>query len=173
MKGLIKLLCGSGLCLLFGCMQQDQQLEANKKLVKDAWDAFNQHDAAKATSYYAENAVFIDYGSPKPDTGTAQIQRINQMYITAFPDVHVSFEGEVAHGDIVVTQWHAVGTNAGPFMEMPATNKRVDLHGCAVFHVVNGKIVHQWQYWDHASLMQQLGMMPPGAVAEKKEMKKK
>ncbi len=174
MKHLMKLLCGSSLCLLFGCVQPDQQvrqqMQANIKVAKDSWEGYNQHDAAKATSYYADHAVIVDYGAPKPDSGKAQIQQTWQMYTTAFPDAHVTFEGELAHGDMVVLQWRAVGTNTGPMMDMPATNKHVDVHGCSVYHIVNGKIVHQWDYWDQASFMKQLGMMAePGAPKEAKK----
>ncbi len=180
MERLIKVLCGSTLCLLFGCMQQDQQMmqqmEANKKVAKDSWEAFNQKDAAKAASYYADNGVVVEYGAQKPDSGRAQIQQTWQAYITAFPDAHVSIEAEVAHGDMVVLRWLGTGTNAGPLMEMPATNKRVEIHGCSIYHIANGKIVHEWEYWDHAGFMRQLGMMPePGAASMgmKKDMKKK
>lgn len=181
MKHFITLLCGSSLCLLFGCMQQDQQMmkqmEANKKVAKDFWEAFlNQHDAAKAASYFADNGVQVDYTYPKADTGRAQIQEHQQIFVTAFPDGHVSFEGETAHGEMVALQWHAMGTNTGPLMGMPATNKRAETHGCDVFHIVNGKIVHRWSYWDMAGFMKQLGMMPePGAASAetKKDMRKK
>ena len=168
MKYFLKLLCGSSLCLLFGCMQQDQQMiqqmEANKAIAKAWWEAFNQKDVTKIASSYADNAVVIDYGSPKPDSGRTQIQQVWQMYATAFPDAHATYEGEIAHGDMVVLQWYASGTNSGPMMDMPPTNKHVDVHGCSVYHIVNGKIVHEWRYWDQASFMKQLGMMPePGA----------
>ncbi len=176
MKHFIKLLCGSSLCLLLGCMQQDQQmmqqLEANKKVAKDTWEAFNQKYAAKAASYYADNAVVESYGEPKPDSGRAQIQQVWQMYATAFPDAQITFEGEVAYGDMVALRWRAVGTNTGPMMDMPATNKRVDVHGCSVYHIANGKIAHEWEYWDHASFMKQLGMMPEPGEAKKGMMKK-
>ena len=180
MKHLIKFLCGTSLCLLFGCMQQDQQMmqqmEANKVIAKGWWDAFNQKDAAKVASTYAENAVVTDFGSPKPDSGIAQIQQLWQMYATAFPDAHITFDGETAHGDMVVLQWHATGTNTGPMMNMPATNKPIDVHGCSVYQIANGKVVREWSYWDQAGFMKQLGMMPePGAQSAgmKKEMKKK
>lgn len=178
MKHRMRLFCGSALCLLFGCMQQDQQMmqqmEANTKVAKDSWEAFNQKDAAKAASYYAENAVLADYGAEKPDSGRAQIQQMWQGYITAFPDGHVTIEGEVAHGDMVVLRWHGTGTNTGPFMEMPATNKRVEDHGCSVYHIADGKILHEWQYWDRAGFMMQLGMMPrPGAGAAEGKKEKK
>ena len=179
MKHLINLLCGSSLCFLFGCVQQDQQMmqqmETNKKIASDSWDAFNQKDAAKAASYYAENAVVRDYGSPMPDSGRERIQQVWQMYITAFPDAHVTIEDEVAHGDMVVQRWRVVGTNSGPMMDMPATNKPVDVHGCSIFHIVNGKIQFEWEYWDQAGFMRQLGMMPQAAASaeEKNDIMKK
>lgn len=176
MKHLIKLLCGSTLCLFFGCMQQDQQmknqLEDNIKIAKDSWGGFTQHDASKMAPYFADNVILVDYGSPKPDTGWAQFQQTYQAYVTAFPDGKPSFEGDVAHGDMVVLQWRVVGTNTGPLMNMPATNKSVDTHGCTVYHLVNGKIVHLWQYWDRAGFMRQLGMMPEPGQPVGKEKKK-
>lgn len=171
MKQIIKLLCCSSLCLLFGCVQQNQQLEANKQVIKDLIQAFDQHDAARTASYFAENAVVVDYGVPKPDTGRAQIQEGFQMYLNAFPDLQATVEGLVAEGDMTVLRWHDAGTHTGPLMGMAATNRRVEVHGTSVYHVVNGKIEHEWRYWDQASFMRQLGMMPGPAATPAKTKK--
>ncbi len=178
MKRITMFFCGSSLCLLFGCMQQDQQMqkqmEANKKVAKDLWGSFSQHDAAKIASFYADSAVLNDYPvSPEPFKGRAAIQGIWQTFVTAFPDGHINFEGEIAQGDMVALQWQGTGTNTGSLMGKPPTGKSIDVHGSDILQIVNGKVVREWLYWDFAGFMKQLGMMPePGAAAEKKEMKK-
>ncbi len=179
MKRLIAVLCGSSLCFLFGCQQQDQQalkqIQDNIKIAKDAASSgFTQHDTAKAASYYTDDAISTDYAFPKPDTGKAAIQQRIQQFITAFPEGKLEFEGEVAHGDMVTLRWRGTGTNTGPFMGGPPTNKAVEVHGATVSQIANGKITREWIYWDMGNFMRQLGMMPqPGEPASaKKQMKK-
>lgn len=46
-----------------------------------------------------------------------------------------------------------------------ATQRRVELHGCTVNEIKNGKSVHTWVYWDSRHLFRQLGVLPGPAQA--------
>ena len=68
-------------------------------------------------------------------------------------------------------EWHAVGTHQEPYHGIPATGRRVEVDGCLVFSFgADGRIMSEISYWDVASLLRQLGLMPAwpaeGAVAQ-------
>jgi predicted ester cyclase len=83
--------------------------------------------------------------------------------VTAFPDLKVTSEFELADGDKVVMRWTAAGTHNGELMGIPPTGKRVQMTGISISRVAGGKIVEEWNETDQMNLMQQLGVVPaPG-----------
>ncbi len=83
------------------------------------------------------------------------------MYLHAFPDLHFEIEQILATGSFVITRWHAKGTHRGELMGIAATNRAGSVHGCTVNELKNGKIVHEWGYWDGATLLRNIGVLPP------------
>jgi steroid delta-isomerase-like uncharacterized protein len=79
---------------------------------------------------------------------------------TAFPDLHVTVEDQIAEGDKVATLWTARGTHQGKFQGIPATGKQMKVRGIVISQLANGKIVEQWGNPDVLGIMQQLGAMP-------------
>jgi predicted ester cyclase len=43
---------------------------------------------------------------------------------TAFPDLHVTIEAQIAEADLVATRWRAHGTQRGMLGNFPPTGKR-------------------------------------------------
>jgi hypothetical protein len=44
---------------------------------------------------------------------------------------------------------------------VPPTNRRGEgIHGCGITEINGGKIKRDWVYWDTATLLRQLGVMP-------------
>jgi len=147
--------------LCVGCSQNDsaKQLEANKQLVLTFWNTFyNEKNVEKAFQVFAENAVYESFATGAVDSGRATIQQKEEGFPKAFPDGKSRSEGIYAEGDYVVLRWYADGTNTVSLMGMPPTNKFVAMHGVQVFHIVNGKIQHVWDYWNMADFLRQMGM---------------
>src|SRR5262245_39045872 len=96
-------------------------------------------DPAGADTYIA--ADMVDHqGIPGVDTsGPDGFRRVVELYRTAFPDAYSDVVSLVAEGDEVVARFHMTGTNTGPFMGMPATNKPFDVEGVDIIRVANGK----------------------------------
>ncbi len=83
------------------------------------------------------------------------------MFISAFPDIKMTVEDEIAEGDKVVTRWTAAGTHTGELMGIPATGKQVTMKGVDINRFSGGKNVEHWGQLDQMGLMQQLGVVPP------------
>jgi steroid delta-isomerase-like uncharacterized protein len=83
------------------------------------------------------------------------------MSRTAFPDLQVTIEDQIAEGDRVVTRWTVRGTHNGPFAGMPATGKPVTVTAIHIHRIHEGKIAELWEQINLLGLLQQLGVVPP------------
>jgi steroid delta-isomerase-like uncharacterized protein len=52
------------------------------------------------------------------------------------------------------------GTHAGDFPGMPATGKRLSVRGSTILELEAGKIRRESDYWDAATFMRQVGLLP-------------
>ena len=78
----------------------------------------------------------------------------------------------LATGEKVAVHWHLTGTFTGPgrFQGMVPTGARIDLGGCDVLTVREGKIQRNDAYMNGAQMAQQLGALPPTGSAQEKAM---
>ena len=101
-------------------------------------------------------------GLPEPLTRAA-FKQFNRMFLTGFPDLHITVEDELAEGDKAVLRLTVRGTQQGAFMGIPPTGKPVVWTGMSITRVANGKIVEQGGEQDVLGVLQQLAAAPgPG-----------
>jgi predicted ester cyclase len=79
---------------------------------------------------------------------------------TAFPDMHVVVEDQIAEGDKVVSRLTIRGTLQGDFLGIPPTGKQVSVTGIGIDRIENDKFVESWGNFDALGLMQELGAIP-------------
>ena len=82
-------------------------------------------------------------------------QRVT-AFRTAFPDLQVTIETQVAEGDWAVMRLTYRGTHLGPFMGVPPTGKKVEFKTIAMNRYLDGKSVENWGIHDMYGLLQQL-----------------
>jgi predicted ester cyclase len=114
---------------------------------------------------WAANFLAEQTGEPVPFDGE-QHRMFLQSYLTAFPDAHIDVTLLIAHGDYFFVHWTGTGTHTGPLhtptgSSIPATSKQVVLKASETYQLKGGKISHLWGFFDRASLLGQLGLMPP------------
>jgi steroid delta-isomerase-like uncharacterized protein len=88
----------------------------------------------------------------------------------AFPDFRFEILDVVAEGEKAAVRWRATGTFEGNtrFEGMDPTGGRVDLSGCDMLTIRDGKIHRNDAYMNGAQMAQQLGALPPtDSFAEK------
>ncbi len=88
--------------------------------------------------------------------GAEALQGLFGAYHVAFPDLDVRIDDMFGDGDRVATAFTLTGTNEGEMMGMPATGRRVSVHGVIHSRVVDGRIAEEWELVDMASLVRQL-----------------
>jgi predicted ester cyclase len=83
---------------------------------------------------------------------------------TGFPDIRFSLEDLIAEGDRVTVRWTWEGTHKGPFRGIAPSLKPVTNAGIAIYQIRDDKIVRAWLQTDRLGVLQQIGVIPAGAV---------
>ncbi len=103
------------------------------------------------------NLSLIDHTVAKQAEG---LRQVISMFFAAFPDAKTTVDDMIAEGDKVVVRSTTRATHKGALMGVPPTGRSVRYSGIDIFGVVDGKIVDHWFVRDHATLMEQLGVLP-------------
>jgi steroid delta-isomerase-like uncharacterized protein len=108
----------------------------------------------------------IDFSTPGAQVhGVQEVAQFLSAFATGFPDASFEIRQWIESGDWVVAEGFYRGTHTGPLMtpmgEIPATGKSIELPFATVIQVRDGKLSVHRAYWDNATFMMQLGLMPP------------
>lgn len=121
---------------------------------------FVQGDTAWLRAHTSPN--FTEHNPfPGQEPGVDGLIKGLQEWKAAFSDMKITIDGLVVRGDTIVMRSTFTGTNSGPFMGAPATNKPVKVEGIDWVIVKDGMQTDHWGQFDVMGMMQQLGMMPP------------
>lgn len=75
----------------------------------------------------------------------------------AFPDLKVTIEDQIAEGDKVATRWTAAGTQAGEYLGVAPTGKRVVLTAIHIHRIENDRIAELWEEINLYNILKSLG----------------
>ena len=140
--------------------------EENKAILRRVTDeVFTRGNLDVVDELLAPDYVLHDPGVPGGELrGTESFkQQWVSMFRSAFPDLQLSVEDQVAEGDKVVTRYTGRGTHQGELMGIPPTNNEAVVSGIIISRVSDGRIEEEWNNFDALGMMQQLGVIPePG-----------
>lgn len=105
--------------------------------------------------FVSHNPVMDDVHGPE------EYKEFVSMFRSAFPDMEVSVEDQIAEGNKVVDRHTAKATHEGELMGIEATGKEVEVEGIVVVRFEDGKVVEEWAQADMMGLMEQLGVVEP------------
>jgi steroid delta-isomerase-like uncharacterized protein len=90
----------------------------------------------------------------------------------AIPDFRMEVVDVIASGEKAAVLWHLTGTFTGPgsFEGLLPTGASIDLSGCDVLTVRDGKIHRNDAFMNGAQMAQQLGVLPPNGSAGERAM---
>lgn len=136
----------------------------NLTSVEQIFDSLNSRDFGADDELYAAGYQYDAPGTPG-GLNLEQAREYVNGFITAIPDLHFKLKTKVAQGDFVAVSWVSTGTHSGPLRTptgdtIPPTNKKVTGTGSSFYEFRDGKIINSQVYWDMASLLAQIGMMP-------------
>ncbi len=136
--------------------------EDNKALARRGFEeTMNQRNLAVLDELHVPDFVF--HAASRTIQGREPFKQFISMFLTAFPDLHVTIEDMIGEGDRVVVRFTYGGTHKGDFMGIPPTGKQVAVTGISIMRVANGKFLEEWI---NSDLMQQIGVVSvPGQAS--------
>ena len=146
-----------------GCTKQASEASAvaqNMAMCHAYVDAANRGDASYLDEYLAPDYV---YHGPDGDLDADGFRAFHNSLLSAFPGLTFGIEDMIAAGDKVVTRWTLHGVHRGEFQGIAPTGKEVTVTGIIISRFKNGKAVEEWEEVNQLGMMQQLGVMAPGA----------
>lgn len=145
---------------------ETKTLDANKKIAIQSIVATSKNDFAtleKITGTKKFKSHFPGYEKPLNYEETIEL---NKEYNEAFPDAKATIELQIAEGDYVATRLTYNAINEGPLQGNPASGKKTKVTGMTLHHIVNGKIVEEWDEFDALGMLQQIGAIPELGTTE-------
>lgn len=133
-------------------------LDANKRLCRDYFDAFKRADEAWWQKHIAPDFVRHDPGLPFVVRGPAGLKQLSDALNPGIPDMALPIEDVVAEGDKVLVRLRVTGTHGGDLMGLAPTGKAIDIGVMDLFRVEDGVIVEHWALLDNLGMLKQLGV---------------
>jgi len=164
------------LCFTFSCQQQiekgitEEEAQVFTNRILEMW---NKANLTIVDEVYANEIVRHDCGVPEEIVGLENMKNYLENFFNAFPDLNLTVDEMIVAGNKMVQRWTFTGTNTGSMNDMPPTGKKVRFSGASIAHMVNGKAVEIWDFYNVLDMMQQLGFtltppQPPEPLEEKK-----
>jgi steroid delta-isomerase-like uncharacterized protein len=136
----------------------------NIAIVKNLYTLFNQRKVDEASKLVASQCTWTNIPTGQAYVGPSGFKDFCQSWLTAFSDARVEIRNQIANEDMVVTEFTGRGTHDGPLQSpngtVPATRKKLELSFVEIVKLESGKIVEARAYFDSATLMRQLGILP-------------
>jgi steroid delta-isomerase-like uncharacterized protein len=120
----------------------------------------NRRNIDAVDEIYASGFVGHDPAMPEDVRGVEGAREFYGMYQSAFPDVQITIEEQVAEGDTVATRWTARGTHQGELLGVPPSGNRVEVMGVTMSRIEGGKVAEEWDNYDALGMMQGIGAIP-------------
>ena len=133
--------------------------------MKAAWTALQTaFDAGKVDEFdkYVSTNMVEHNPMPGQGPGLAGLKAMAAGMKVGFPDQKSTIDDMRVDSNMLIVRSSMTGTNSGPMMGMPPTNKKMtDVMGIDMMRWENGKFVEHWGLFDMHAMMSQLGLMPP------------
>ncbi len=123
-----------------------------------AWSSPNGLE--KLFSLFTDDCVYEDLGTGTHARGKEELKAFFEVIFRAIPDFKIELTSHFSAGNWAGAEWTWSGTQTGDFPGIPATNKYASVRGASVFELQGTKFSRCSDYWDMATCLRQVGLMP-------------
>jgi steroid delta-isomerase-like uncharacterized protein len=132
-----------------------------EKLARDTYAAYNPHDIEKFLSLHTDDVVVESVvANAVVAHGKQELRAMENAYFAAFSGLKMEITSCFAFGNRQCEEWVFSGKHTGDFMGIPATGKSLLVRGVSIREFREGKTSKISHYYDLATFMQQLGVLP-------------
>jgi steroid delta-isomerase-like uncharacterized protein len=133
-------------------------------VVRAIYEAFNARNMDKSLSLVTSDAKWTNIAFDTDFSGHKGYREYLENWTTAMPDCKVEVVNVVTGDEWSVAECIGRGTHTGPLVgpqgTIPATQKKLDLRFCELLRIKDGQVAEARVYFDAATLMRQLGLLP-------------
>ena len=131
---------------------------SNTEQVLEAWAmAWSSHDTEKVLSLFTDDCLYEDVTFGVINRGKEELRAFADGVFAGIPDFKVDLKTSFAAASWAVAEWVMSGTHKGDF---PGTGERFSVRGVTILELQAGKIRRNSDYWDAATVMKQVGLLP-------------
>lgn len=125
--------------------------------VAEKWiAAWNSHDADKLLSVFTSDVFYEDVAFGEVSHGSAELRKFAASEFEAVPDLKVELLRASVHNGHGTIEWTFSGTDK----DIYKTGKKFSVRGVSVIDVREGKISRSLDFYDEATIMRQVGLLP-------------
>jgi steroid delta-isomerase-like uncharacterized protein len=126
-----------------------------------AWSSSENKDPERLLALFADDCVFEDVTFGIVARGKDELRRFVNGAFAAVPDFTYGVTRRFATRQWAAIEWVMSGTHKGDFPGIPATGKRFSsVRGTSILELEAGTIRRESDYWDAATFMRQVGLLP-------------
>src|SRR5437867_6239158 len=130
-----------------------------KTTIRRAYDeAFNRRNLAALDSLFAPAVGDRSVAKTEEQVGLDGFKRRIASHHAGVSDLRMTIDEILVDGDLVAFRWAFEGTNDGPWLAGPATNRPFTLVGMNLERFEGSRIVEHFSYPNLLGLMRQLGV---------------
>ena len=136
--------------------------ERREAIVLEHVEAENRHDVEATIATFHRPRYEVN---GEPSDGEAAVRELLQGMMDGFPDFHAETT-KMHHADeAVIGEARITGTHNGTFAGIPSTGRRIDVPMAAIFEFEEDRLLCEKVYYDIATILIQIGVLPEPAPA--------
>src|ERR1019366_3276562 len=125
--------------------------------VAEKWiAAWNSHDPDKMVPVFTDDVFYEDVAFGEVSHGGAELRKVAVSEFEGVPDLALKLLSAKVHGGHGTVEWMFSGTDKDVFK----TGKKFSVRGVSVIDVRDGKIARCLDFYDVATIMRQVGVLP-------------
>lgn len=118
--------------------------------------AWNSHEVEKVIPLFTDDALYEDVTFGAVNHGPADLRKFAASIFAAVPDVKFELVNSAVDREHGTIEWVFMGTDRGLYK----TGKRFSVRGVSVIDLRGGRISRNLDFYDAASIMRQVGLLP-------------
>ncbi len=131
-----------------------------EKMMMDYLAAMNAHDLEKILTFFTDDCVYDCMPMGKVSHGKKELKDFLSSTFADMPDFKIETKSGFNAGDWGAAEWVMSGTLAHSNIPGVPTGKSFSVRGASITELRGGKISRNTNYWNLASMLQQVGAMP-------------
>ena len=134
-----------------------------KKILSDYILTVNSHHVSEILSFCTDDVFYENVARGSVYRGKEEFAAGLNASFTEIPDLKHELKSVFGVGDCAAMEYVILGTHANTIRSVPgipATGKTLSVRGVSIFQLRGGKISRQSEYYNLATVLQQIGLMP-------------